>query len=77
MTFTDAETDGEAAIDAAYEAKYGHCEESFAVPIMQGEDPQVCVSLNLPQVSSSESRVHFQCPRGPLTMIGSRSHCLD
>ena len=40
VTFEDAGSDDEAAIDAAYEAKYGSAEESFAVPIMQGEGPK-------------------------------------
>lgn len=40
VTFEDAGTDDEASIDAAYEAKYGSAEESFAVPIMQGAGPK-------------------------------------
>lgn len=37
VTFEDAGTENEAAIDAAYEAKYPG---SFAVPIMQGPGPK-------------------------------------
>ena len=40
VTFEDAGSADEASIDAAYEAKYGSAEESFAVPIMQGEGPK-------------------------------------
>lgn len=40
VTFTDAGTENAAEIDAAYEAKYGTSEESFAVPIMQGQGPK-------------------------------------
>lgn len=40
VTFEDSGTDHESDIDDAYEAKYGSHEESFAVPIMQGEGPK-------------------------------------
>lgn len=40
VTFEDSGSDHEAEIDTAYEVKYGSHEESFAVPIMQGEGPK-------------------------------------
>lgn len=40
VTFEAAGVDDEAAIDAAYEAKYRDHEESFAIEIMQGAGPK-------------------------------------
>lgn len=46
VTFTDAGTTDEAAIDAAYENKYPG---SSAVPIMQGADPKAASVLISPR----------------------------